>query len=108
MADIITDGQSLRVTLSDTKQAKTFTLVEGFVGILMQGGSSGDQVVMDISQREIIITVDAGLTANKGDILYMDSNGALTNTSSGNIAVLKVMVAKDANNVVRALKLPQS
>jgi len=108
MGDIRTGGKSVRVTLTSTHQKGDYTVADGFHGLLLDGGSSGDQVAMDISQQVVEVTVAPSVTANVGDILYITDAGVITNTSSGNRAALKVVVAKDANNVVYALQLPQS
>lgn len=52
------------------------------------------------------VNVGAGITANKGDVIYIPTAGAgvaqLTNTAAGNIPALKVTDAKDSNNVCEA------
>jgi hypothetical protein len=75
----------------------------------MGAGSSGDVVACEIAQREHEITVPAEVTGTLGAILYLDaSTGALTNTDTSNIPFMKVTVAKDANNIVWGVLLPQA
>jgi hypothetical protein len=109
MADSLrSDGKAVNVTYSRaTPKAKgNPELLDEFHGILMQSASSGDEVALEIAQREHEITVGAGITAAKGDILYIDTDGAITNTNSDR-PFMKVTVAKDASNIVWGIILPQ-
>jgi predicted RecA/RadA family phage recombinase len=101
------DGKAVEVTLLEATTKDSLVLVDGFIGFAMQDGSSGDVIALEIAQREFEITVDGAITAAKGDILYMDSSGDISNTASGNTPFMKVTSAKDANNVVWGILLPQ-
>jgi hypothetical protein len=73
----------------------------------MADGSSGDTIAIEIALREHEIEVGAGITAAKGDILYIDTSGDITN-DSGDTPFMKVTSAKDANNIVWGVLLAQS
>lgn len=81
---------------------------DGFFGITMAAASSGETVAIEIALREHELLVDGGVTAAKGDILYITSTGAITDTVSSNKPFMKVTIAKDANNYVWGVLLPQS
>jgi predicted RecA/RadA family phage recombinase len=100
------DGNAVEVTLLSTVAKGTPVILEGFFGITMQAGSSGDTVALEIAQREHEIEVPEGVTGAKGDILYLDSDGVITNTDT-DTPFLKVTLAKDANNYVWGILLPQ-
>lgn len=101
------DGKAVDVTLNKTVSKGDVVLQEGFFGITMQAGSSGDTVALEIAQREHEIQVPANVTAGKGDVLYLDASGTITNSSS-DTPFLKVTEAKDANNYVWGILLPQA
>lgn len=102
------DGKAVDVTLTEAKEKGSVVVVDGFFGITMASGSSGDTVAIEIAQREHEIAVPADVTANKGDVLYLTSAGVIDDESSGNTAFLKVTVAKDSNNYVWGILLPQA
>ena len=114
MARLVSDGKSVPVTLKAavTKgddivgPAKT---EDGFFGFPFEDGASGDTINIDVSQREYELEVPEAVTAAKGDTLYLDSStGAITDTSTDNTPFLKVTVAKDVNNIVHGILLPQA
>jgi hypothetical protein len=107
MARKVSDGLAVKLTATKTIAAKALTREAGFHGVAFRGASSGEEVVIAIEQCEIEVTVGGGVTAAVGDILYITDAGVITNTSSGNTACLKVTVAKDTNNVVWGILLPQ-
>lgn len=101
------DGKAVDVTLTSTVSKGDVVLVDGFFGIAMQSGSSGDVVALEIAQREHEIEIPSELSADKGDILYLNSSGVITTTSS-DTPFMKVTKAKDANNYVWGILLPQA
>lgn len=114
MARLVRDGKSVNVTLKATV-TKGDDIVgpartnDGFFGFPFEDGVSGDSIAIDISQREYELEVPEGVTAAKGDVLYLDaSTGAVTNTAESNIPFLKVTVAKDASDIVWGILLPQA
>lgn len=114
MADTLrSDGKAVEVAVNATVTKgdlvrKNVNTTEDFFGIAMQDAVSGDTIAIEIAQREHEINV-GGVTAAKGAVLYLDaSTGAITATSSGNKKFLKVTVAKDSNNYVWGVLLPQA
>jgi|SRR3972149_8456538 len=100
------DGKAVDITLTEYKAKGSVVLVDGFFGITMAAGSSGDTVAIEIALREHEIAVPEGVTASKGDILYLSTAGVITNTTSDK-PFMKVTVAKDSNNYVWGVLLPQ-
>jgi hypothetical protein len=80
-------------------------------GFACADAQSGDQVAIDVSMSEFELVIPAGLTANVGDLLYVvHATGVITDTDPDDGSVtrfLKVTVAKDSNNVVWGIQLPQ-
>jgi hypothetical protein len=114
MARLVSDGKSVPVTL---KAAVTkgddyigpHNTADGFFGFPFEDGASGDAINCDISQREYEVEVPGGVAAAKGAVLYLDATtGAITATSTSNIPFMQVTVAKDANNIVWGILLPQA
>jgi len=99
------DGKAVVVLLSSTKSKGDFTLVQGFHGTVMNDGVSGQEVALEIAQRVVEVNIGS-LTGAKGEIIYMNGAGVLTNTNTDR-PVLKVVKAKNAGNYVQALVLPQ-
>jgi len=104
-----TDGAAVDVSFAGaTPQEKgTPWYQDGFFGILMAAASSGDTVSLEVAQRVHEITVEAEVTAAKGDVLYINkSTRAITNTNT-DVPFMRVVKAKDANNIVWGILLPQ-
>lgn len=107
MADTLrSDGKAIDIVLTEVVEKGSVVLYNGFFGITMASGSSGDTVAIEIAQREHEIAIPEGLTANVGDILYLSSAGVITTTNTDK-PFMKVTVAKDANNYVWGVLLPQ-
>lgn len=102
------DGKAVDVVVTADVTKGDVVLVDGFHGIAMGSAASGEEVALEIATREHEITVPGSVTAPKGTTLYLTSAGVITATATGNRAFAKVTVAKDANNVVWAVLLPQS
>ena len=100
------DGGAVDVDLTETTAKGTVVLYDGFFGITMAAGSSGDTVAMEIAQREHEIAIPEGLSAARGAILYISALGVITTTASDR-PFMKVTLAKDANNYVWGILLPQ-
>lgn len=109
MADSFrSDGKAVDVVVAAAVTKGSPVVAEGWHGVAMADAASGETVALEVAAREHEFTVGGGVTAAKGDILYLTSAGAFTNTSSGNRPFIKVTVAKDANNVVWGILLPQT
>lgn len=110
------DGKSVDVTLTSTVEKGQVAVVEGWLGITNDRGASGDAISLSVDQREYQFSVPSGLAVNKGDIVYIDitdltghipDSSAYSTTSGMNkIALFKATAAKDTNNVVTGIQLP--
>ena len=100
------DGKAVEVELTATTEKGTQVYLDDFFGITMQSGSSGEDVAIEIAQREHELVVDSELTGVKGEILYINSDGEITNDDT-DVPFMKVTVAKDANNYIWGILLPQ-
>lgn len=101
------DGKAVDVTVDAAVEKGDVVLAQGFHGIAMGDAASGEEVALEIALREHEINVGS-VTAAKGATLYLTPAGAITATASTNRPFLKVTVAKDANNYVWGVLLPQS
>jgi predicted RecA/RadA family phage recombinase len=101
------DGDAVDVTVTKHVTKGDVVVADGFNGFAQASASSGEMVALEIALREFEFTVPAGVTANKGDILYVNASGTITTTTS-DTPFAKVTNQKDANNVVWAVKLPQA
>jgi len=104
------NGKSIEVTLSHTVAAQRMVYVDGWGGVAMGDGDSGDTVALDISEAEYQFEVPAGLTVENGDTVYIDTTdltghypdgtGWATSSGSNLIPFFKATSGKDANNIV--------
>jgi len=107
MADTLRgDGKAVDVELTTYKAKGSVVLIDGFFGITMAAGSSGDTVAIEIAQREHEIAIPTNLSAARGAILYLSSLGVITTTASDK-PFMKVTLEKDANDYVWGILLPQ-
>lgn len=113
---IESDGKSFEVNLLYTVAAGQVAVVDGWVGIIEVGGVSGDAVAMNVDQREYQWTVPSSLSVAKGATVYItiatvtghkpDDAAWTTSAGAGKIALFKATKAKDSNNIVRGIMLP--
>jgi hypothetical protein len=80
-------------------------------GFACEDAESGDQVNLDISASEFELVIPADVDAAVGAILYITKDtGEITDEEGEdmeNVMFMKVTVAKDSNNVVWGIQLPQ-
>jgi len=80
-------------------------------GFACEDAESGDQVNLDISASEFELVIPADVDAAVGAILYITKDtGEITDEEGEdmeNVMFMKVTVAKDNNNVVWGIQLPQ-
>lgn len=111
----ISDGKSVRVTVPEktTIAAQKFYLLDGFFGVALQSLTTAEGETEEISlsieeaeyETDNIVTTEA---FNKGDKIYWDNTaGKFTTTVGTNRLVGRVTEAKDANNVIWFILLPQ-
>lgn len=111
------EGASVQVALSHTVAASDVAYVEGWLGIAAGDGDSGDTIALTISREEFQFEVPAGLSVSKGDTVYIDTTdltghtpdgtGYATSSGANLVALFKATSAKDANNIVTGILLPE-
>lgn len=113
METLRSDGKAVDVVYSGSNAGVTgdiakgdIVVAEGFFGVAMNNAASGETVALEIAAREHEIKVGSGITAAKGDVLYVSSTGAITNTDTDK-AFLKVTKAKNSSDYVWGIILPQ-
>jgi hypothetical protein len=110
------DGKAVNVTLTNGDVVKgAVAVIQGWVGITGQDADSGETLALIVDDREYQFQVPAGLTVNKGDIVYItvatitghypDDEAYTTTAGSGKVALFKATAAKDANNIVTGIML---
>jgi hypothetical protein len=110
------DGKSIDVKLSYTTPALQVALVEGWLGITVESGDSGEEVALLQDDRVYQFTVPAALTVAKGDTVYITiasvtgthipPDGAYSTTSgAGKVALFKAVEAKNPTTHVVCGKL---
>ena len=76
-------------------------LTNGWHGFAVGAGAAGEVVAVEIEQSVWEVELPSGVTGAKGDLIYITAaDGTLSATSSGNVLFAKVVLAKDANNIV--------
>lgn len=104
------DAKAVHVDLLYTVAAKQVALVDGWLGVTVESGDSGDEIALTVDNRGYQFTVPSTLDVAKGDIVYIDSAqvtghtpddaGYATAADTGLIPLFKAQSDKDANNVV--------
>jgi hypothetical protein len=79
--------------------------IQGWHGVAMNNGVAGDIISLEIDEDEYELPVGT-IAAAKGDILYLNTASQTFTIATTDRPVLKVTVAKDANNLVWAKTLP--
>lgn len=110
------DGQSVQLTLSYTVAAKQVAVISGWLGVTAAAGESGDMVALSLQQCERQFTIPSGLDPAVGTVIYVevadltghtpDDTAYSTTAGAGKVAFFKTTSAKDANNVVTGIVLP--
>jgi len=110
------DGLALNVSLLYTVVALQVAVVDGWLGVAMEDGESGEIIALDISQIERQFTIPSGLDPAVGAIVYVeiadltghtpDDSAYSTSAGSGKVAFYKATAAKDANHVQTGIVLP--
>lgn len=110
------DGKAVNVTLDAGDVVKGAVIVaEGWLGIAGEDADSGDTLALICDDREYQVKVPSGLSASKGDILYItiatvtghypDDEAYTTSAGAGKLAFMKLTSDKDANNIVTGIML---
>lgn len=109
------DGKAVQVTAVSSFDKGTLVrkhrgITTDWYGFACEDAVSGDNVELTIAPYEFEFIVPSGVTGAFGDILYFDpSNGDIIDGAidDGDVPFAKVTVAKDSNDVVWAILLPQ-
>lgn len=110
------DGQSVMLTITATVAADRVAVIGGWVGVTNGSGNSGDLVALGLDLVERQLIVPSGFGPAIGDIIYITiatitghypDDAAYTNSAgAGKVALGKVTVAKDGNDVLEYITLP--
>ena len=121
------DGRSVTVDLLYTVNAKAVAYVDGWLGISVQSGDSGEAIALSVDQREYQFTIPPSLDPAKGAIVYIDTanmdgtyqhtpardtNGYTLTPSATTIALCKTTTAvwddpDGTNDAVKGILLSQ-
>lgn len=109
------DGKTVNVDLLYPVAAGQVAVVDGFLGVTVRAGDSGDSVALDLEKCERQFTVPSSLSVAKGDTVYIevadltghtpDDTAYSTTAGSGKVAFFRATAAKDANNIVTGIVL---
>lgn len=111
----VSDGKSVKVTVPENTsiKAQQFYLLDGFFGMAMESiiTVSGETEELTLSIEQAEYETDNIVEKEEfkvGELIYWDdSSKKFTTTKGENRLVAKVTVAKDSNNVIWFLLLPQ-
>lgn len=116
------DGQAVDVRLTSSVEANQVAYIEGFLGITMRSGNSGDYIALAVDEREYQFSVPAALNPVKGDTVFIDvtdltghipdSTAYYTATGANRIALFKctrtaVATADATTDIVTGILLVQ-
>lgn len=112
------DGQAVNVDLLYTVEALQVAVIDGWVGVTMESGDSGDTIALEVAVGvERQFEVPSTLAVAKGDIVYVevadvtghtpDDSAYSTTAGAGKVAFFKATAAKDSNNIVTGILLGQ-
>lgn len=109
------DGKAVNVSLLYAVDKNDVVIVETFIGIAADDGSSGDTIALSQDDREYQFIVPSGLAVAKGAIVYLtvatvtghrpDDAAWTTSAGAGKIRLFRATAAKDANNMVTGFLL---
>ena len=117
-APYYSDGKSVTLGITATVIVDQVAVIEGWLGVTNGPGDSGDSVALDISLVERQIILPAAFDPAVGDVIYITiatitghtpDDAAYTNTAgAGKLALGKVTVVKDGNDVAEYITLPHT
>jgi len=102
MDNLVSDGKAVNVLLAQTVTKGQPVFANGFHGVAMTDGVSGDTIAIETSNREFEHEVAGALAVSKGDVLYITDDGTdvVSKTVTDNRLFAIATTAKDANNVI--------
>jgi hypothetical protein len=110
------DGKSVTVQISyDVLGNNQVVYVDGWLGLAVADGESGDLVALTIDRCEYQFEVPSGLSVSNGDIVYIevadltghapDNTAYSTSSGAGKQALFKATSDKDENHIVTGILL---
>lgn len=112
MAKKRTDGRAVDVLVSGAAVEKDAPVYfQGFHGFTMDRAEVGELVAIDVAEQVWEIEIPSALAAAKGATLSISTDGNHTigaAEAADSVPFVKVVEAKDANNIVWAKQLPQA
>jgi predicted RecA/RadA family phage recombinase len=101
MDNLVSDGNAVNVVLAQTVTKGQPVFADGFHGVAMTDGVSGDTIAIETSNREFEHEVAGALAVAKGDVLYITTDGTdvVSKTNTGRLFGVAT-TAKDSNNVI--------
>lgn len=104
------DGKSVEVDLLYTVANMQVAYIEGWLGITVESGDSGNRIALNVDDREYQFSVPSSLSVSKGQIVYVevadltghtpDDSAYSTSSGAGKRALFRATMDKDGNNVV--------
>lgn len=101
------DGKGIAVDLLYTVEAGKVAYADGWLGIIVESGNSGDRRGMTVDEREYQWIVPDALTVVKGAVVYVDvtdltghipdSTAYYTATGANRVPLFKATAAKDTS-----------
>jgi len=110
MALKIAKGDSIKVTVPAGKnvEAGKFVLINGFLGLALQSGAEGKEIVLDISKGIYQTSqIKATDTFSVGTKIYWDNTEVFTTTATDNKFAGIVTAGKDSNGVIEFYFVPE-
>ena len=115
-APYYSDGQSVTLDITATVITSQVAVISGWLGVTNGSGDSGTTIALDIGLVERQMIVPSTFDPSVGDIIYITiatitghtpDDAAYTNTAgAGKIALGKVTVAKNDDDVLEYITLP--
>lgn len=109
MSGLRTHGGAIDVVADADYEKDVPVYIDGFHGFTLDRVEEGDTVAIDVSGGVWEFEIPAGVAAPIGTTLYISTDGEneITAEADDNVPFAKVVLAKDANNIVWAKQLPQ-
>lgn len=99
--------QDMKFTTVEAIDPGTAYFVDGLHGVVRTDAASGDEAILDVSQRTWQMDV-SGLSVSKGDYIYINTTtGALGTTDTDRLFGI-VVSEPDDNDIADVLIAPQS
>lgn len=74
------DGKSISVTLTATVEPNSLAVVDGWLGMAVRGGESGDSCALSLDPAVYQIELPTALSLTTGDLVYVNITDLTGNT----------------------------